>query len=151
MDRGVLRARPGGCSCATTRTICGPPTTPAGPGQDTSRLVTSLLDERAFPAEQLAAIYHERWEIETTLDEVKVHQWAHPRPLRSALRVLRRAIPRAQRTWPEAFRLFCHHLLKELDAERLLPRRPRQNPRAVKRKMSNFPRTRSPTTPSWHI
>ncbi len=123
--------------------------TPAGPGQDTYRLVTSLLDERAFPAEQLAAVYHERWEIETTLDEVKVHQWAHPRPLRSqhprevvqevyglllahlairtlmyqaalqqgtdpdrlsftgALRVLRRAIPRAQRTWPEAFPFFA--------------------------------------------
>jgi hypothetical protein len=122
--------------------------TPAGPGQDRYRLVTSLVDEHAFPAEQLAAAYHERREIETTLDEVKVHQWAHPRPLRSqhprevvqevyglllahlairtlmhqaalqqgtdpdrlsfvgALRVLRRAIPRAQRTWPEAFPLF---------------------------------------------
>jgi len=31
----------------------------------------------------LAAASHERWEIETTLDEVQVHQWAHPRPLRS--------------------------------------------------------------------
>jgi hypothetical protein len=31
----------------------------------------------------LATTYHERWELETTLDEVKVHQWAHPRPLRS--------------------------------------------------------------------
>lgn len=31
----------------------------------------------------LASTYCERWEIETTLDEVKVHQWAHPRPLRS--------------------------------------------------------------------
>jgi hypothetical protein len=122
--------------------------TPAGPGQDKYRLVTSLRDERAFPAAQLAAAYHERWEIETTLDEVKVHQWAHPRPLRSqhprevvqevyglllahlairtlmhqaalqqgtdpdrlsftgTLRVLRRAIPRAQRTWPETFPLF---------------------------------------------
>ena len=52
--------------------------TPAGPGQDMYRLVTSLFDERAFPAEQLAAAYHERWEIETTLDDVKVHQSAHP-------------------------------------------------------------------------
>ena len=57
--------------------------TPAGPGREKYRLITSLLDERAFPAEQLAATYHERWEIETALDEVKVHQWAHPRPLRS--------------------------------------------------------------------
>ena len=56
---------------------------PAGPGRETYRLITSPLDERAFPAEQLAATYHERWEVETALDEVKVHQWAHPRPLRS--------------------------------------------------------------------
>jgi hypothetical protein len=31
-------------------------------------------------------------------------------------------------------------------AERLPPRRPRSNPRAIKRKMSNFPRKRPPTT-----
>jgi Insertion element 4 transposase N-terminal/Transposase DDE domain len=116
--------------------------TAAGPGRETYRLLTSLLDERAFPAGQLAATYHERWEVETALGEVKVHQWAHPRPLRSkhprevvqevyglllahlairtlmhraalrdgidpdrlsfvgALRVLRRAVPRAQRTAP---------------------------------------------------
>jgi Insertion element 4 transposase N-terminal/Transposase DDE domain len=112
------------------------------PGQQVYRLITSLLDEHAFPAQVLASTYHERWEIETTLDEVKVHQWAHPKPLRSqhprevvqevyglllahlairtlmhqaalqhgtdpdrlsfvgALRVLRRAIPAAQRTAP---------------------------------------------------
>jgi hypothetical protein len=122
--------------------------TAAGPGTERYRLLTSLLDERAYPAPLVAATYHERWEIETTLDEVKVHQWAHPRPLRShhprevvqevyglllahlairtvicqaavrqdldpdhlsftgALRVLRRAIPRAQRTWPDLFPFF---------------------------------------------
>ena len=57
--------------------------TAAGPGRETYRLITSLLDEHAFPADHLAATYHERWEIETALDELKVHQWAHPRPLRS--------------------------------------------------------------------
>jgi hypothetical protein len=57
--------------------------TPAGPGRENYRLIRSLLDERAFPAELLAATYHERWDIETALDEVTVHQWAHPRPLRS--------------------------------------------------------------------
>jgi hypothetical protein len=57
--------------------------TPAGPGTERYRLVTSLLDHRAFPAAVLARTYHERWEVETALDEVKVHQWAHPRPLRS--------------------------------------------------------------------
>jgi hypothetical protein len=117
--------------------------TPAGPGRERYRLLTSLLDPAAFPAPILAATYHERWEVETALAEVKVHQWAHPRPLRSkrprevvqevyglllahlairtlmhqaalrdgvdpdrlsftgALRVLRRAIPRAQRAAPK--------------------------------------------------
>lgn len=37
------------------------------------RLVTSLLDPRKAPASQLAALYHERWEIETAFDELKTH------------------------------------------------------------------------------
>jgi hypothetical protein len=57
--------------------------TPEAPGQEVYRRITSLLDEQTFPAQVMAGTYHERWEIETTLDEVKVHQWAHPRPLRS--------------------------------------------------------------------
>jgi DDE family transposase len=31
------------------------------------------LDHRAAPAQELAALYHERWEIETALDELKTH------------------------------------------------------------------------------
>ena len=37
------------------------------------RLVTSILDAEAAPAQELAALYHERWEIETALDELKTH------------------------------------------------------------------------------
>jgi hypothetical protein len=37
------------------------------------RLVTSILDEHQAPAEELAALYHERWEIEGALDELKTH------------------------------------------------------------------------------
>jgi hypothetical protein len=37
------------------------------------RLVTTILDPQAAPATELAALYHERWEIETTLDELKTH------------------------------------------------------------------------------
>jgi hypothetical protein len=37
------------------------------------RLVTSILDPNQAPAEELAALYHERWEIETALDELKTH------------------------------------------------------------------------------
>jgi len=37
------------------------------------RLATNWLDPEAAPAAELAALYHSRWKIETTLDEVKVH------------------------------------------------------------------------------
>ena len=37
------------------------------------RVVTSLLDPEAAPATELAALYHERWESETTFDEFKTH------------------------------------------------------------------------------
>jgi hypothetical protein len=37
------------------------------------RLVTTLLDPTDGPAEELAALYHERWEIETALGELKTH------------------------------------------------------------------------------
>ena len=37
------------------------------------RLVTTILDPEESPANELAALYHERWEIETALDELKTH------------------------------------------------------------------------------
>ena len=50
------------------------------------RLLTTILDHRQAPAKELAALYHERWEIETTLDELKTH-------LRGARIVLRSKTP----------------------------------------------------------
>jgi len=50
------------------------------------RLVTTVLDPQQAPAEELAALYHERWEIETALDELKTH-------LRGAKIVLRSKTP----------------------------------------------------------
>ena len=50
------------------------------------RLITTILDPAAAPAKELAALYHERWEIETSLDELKTH-------LRGAQIVLRSKIP----------------------------------------------------------
>jgi hypothetical protein len=50
------------------------------------RLVTTVLDPQQAPAEDLAALYHERWEIETALDELKTH-------LRGARIVLRSKTP----------------------------------------------------------
>lgn len=37
------------------------------------RLITNLLDPAEAPAHELAALYHERWEHESTLDELKTH------------------------------------------------------------------------------
>ena len=37
-------------------------------------LVTTLLDEKRFPASQLIVLYHQRWEEELTFDEQKTHQ-----------------------------------------------------------------------------
>ena len=39
----------------------------------TYRLITSLTDVEKFPALLLATEYHRRWEIESTIDELKVH------------------------------------------------------------------------------
>ena len=37
------------------------------------RLLTTILDTEKAPAQELAALFHERWEIETALDELKTH------------------------------------------------------------------------------
>ncbi len=37
------------------------------------RLITSITDAAAAPARELAALYHERWEIETALGELKTY------------------------------------------------------------------------------
>ncbi len=60
------------------------PPAPAGP--PVYRLLTTLLDPAAAPAEEVAALYPERWEIETALDELKTH-------LRGAQLVLRSKTP----------------------------------------------------------
>ncbi len=41
---------------------------------NTYRLVTTILEPEAAPATELAALYAERWEFETALDELKTHQ-----------------------------------------------------------------------------
>jgi hypothetical protein len=50
------------------------------------RLATTILDPDKAPAGELAALYHERWEIETAFDELKTH-------LRGARIVLRSKTP----------------------------------------------------------
>ena len=147
-------------------------------------LFTSLLDPVRYPAAELAALYHERWELELTFDEVKTHTLERAEALRSqaptrveqevwglllAYNLLRlvmsRAAPRADvpplrlsyRHALLALRGFWHTawlsppgvlprrleaLLDELALFVLPERRPRRYPRAVKIKMSNYPRKR---------
>ena len=50
------------------------------------RLLTTILDPGRAPAEELAALYQERWEIEGALDELKTH-------LRGAQIILRSKTP----------------------------------------------------------
>jgi len=47
------------------------------------RLVTTLLNPRVAPALELIALYHERWEIELVIDEIKTHERAQRKVLRS--------------------------------------------------------------------
>ena len=55
-----------------------------GNGQhETIRLITTLHDPDDAPAVELAAAYHERWEIEGLFDEIKTHQRGPGRVLRS--------------------------------------------------------------------
>jgi hypothetical protein len=48
---------------------------PGRPGSgEKHRLLTTLLDARRHPALRLILLYHERWEEEVTIDELKTHQ-----------------------------------------------------------------------------
>jgi hypothetical protein len=47
------------------------------------RLMTSLLDAKSCPALEIICAYHERWEIELTIDEIDSHQRLPLHPLRS--------------------------------------------------------------------
>jgi len=64
------------------------------------RLLTTLLDPEDASAEELAALYHERWEIETVFDELKTH-------LRGAQVVLRSKTPELVRQ--EVYGLLMAH------------------------------------------
>jgi hypothetical protein len=55
----------------------------ATPTENSYRLVTNILDPEHAPALELAALYHERWEIEGVFDEFKTHLRANSTVLRS--------------------------------------------------------------------
>jgi len=148
-------------------------------------LLTSLLDSDAYPAAEIIALYHERWELELSFDEVKTHTLEReeallrckaPERVRQeiwglalAYNLVRLAMARVARradvsptrisyrhavNFIRVFWLSAHlvspgalprrldGLHEELALLILPPRRTRRFPRAVKIKMSKFPRKR---------
>lgn len=88
-------------------------TLPGAPGaQVTYRLVTNIREPARAPAAELAALYHERWEIETAFDEFKTH-------LRGAHRVLRSKTPELVRQEAWGF-LLAHFAIRGLMHEAAL-------------------------------
>jgi hypothetical protein len=101
------------------------------------RLVTTILDHEKAPAQELAALYHERWEIETALDELKTH-------LRGSQVVLRSKTPDLVRQEFYGF-LMAHFAIRGLMHEAAL--KANEDPdhlsflhavRVVRRKMSTY-------------
>jgi hypothetical protein len=152
-----------------------------------SVLLTSLLDPKQYPAAELVALYHERWEIELGYDEIKTHMLARQETIRSktpqgvrqeiwgiaiAYNLVRLEMERAadeakveptRISFVYALSLVCREwqranapraaigniprdlatLRRNLKRLVLPPRRPNRSfPRAVKVKMSNYPRKR---------
>lgn len=150
-------------------------------------LLTSLLDPAKYPADELIALYHERWETEIGYDEVKTHLLDRQEAIRSktpdgvrqelwgiaiAYNLVRVEMERAAaeagvpptrisfvaslamireefmwlaspRATPGAIPASLQRLRTRLKRLVLPPRRSeRSYPRAVKLKMSNYPRKR---------
>jgi hypothetical protein len=78
------------------------------------RLITTLLDVERYPADELAALYHERWGIETAFAEIKT-------TLKGADIVLRSKTPELvrQEFWGL---LLAHHVVRKLMLEAALSR-----------------------------
>ena len=86
----------------------------ATPTESNYRLVTNILDPLQAPALELAALYHERWEIEGVFDEFKTH-------LRANSTVLRSKTPDLvlQELWGL---LLAHFAIRQLMAQAAWPR-----------------------------
>jgi hypothetical protein len=79
------------------------------PGEDKYRLITNIFDHKLAPSDELAALYHERWEIETLYGEFKT-------VLQGASTVLRSKTPELvlQELWGL---ILVHFALRRLMAE----------------------------------
>lgn len=52
-------------------------------GYQPQTLLTSMIDPEQYPAQEIAALYHERWELEIGYDEIKTHMLERQEALRS--------------------------------------------------------------------
>ena len=52
-------------------------------GYQPQLLITSLVDEKRYPAADIRALYHERWEVELGFDEIKTHMLDRLETIRS--------------------------------------------------------------------
>lgn len=156
-------------------------------GYPRATLLTSLTDAAAYPAAELVALYHERWELEIAYDEIKTHLLQRHEAIRSrtpdgvrqelwgialVYNLIRLEMERAaaelgvpptrisftaaamhivsELSWLRAQRLALGTIPSRLERIRqrikrlVLPERRTERiyPRAVKRKMSNYPRKR---------
>jgi hypothetical protein len=83
-----------------------------GPAGHLYRLGTTWLNPRTAPAKELVVLYHERWEIEMVVDEIKTH-------LRVQQKVLRSHTPEGVRQ--ELYALFVvHYAIRALMARSAL-------------------------------
>jgi hypothetical protein len=159
-------------------------------GFQRATLLTSLLDPEQYPAAELIALYHERWETEIAYDEVKTHLLDRQEAIRSktpegvrqelwgialAYNLVRVEMERvaaeagvpptrisfvaalsmirdefmwfgSPRVTPGAIPASLQRMRAQLKRLVLPPRRSeRAYPRAVKVKMSNYPRKRPAT------
>ena len=157
------------------------------PGYEPHWLLTSMLDSEAYPATEIIALYHERWELEQGYDEIKTEMLDREETVRSrnpqsvrqeiwgillAFNLVRLEMERVAEeakveptriSFITALHLICDEWLwsasaspgaiprqlKRLRADLkrfILPprRRKRRYPRAVKIKMSSYPRKARP-------
>ncbi len=157
------------------------------PGSPPQTLLTSLLDPKEYPAEELIELYHERWELELGFDEVKTEMLDREEALRSQLpagvtqelwglllayNLVRLEIesiaeeakvPPVRISFVGAFREIrdevnwldgirptaivdrLRRMRERIKRRHILPaRRVRSYPRAVKIKMTSYPRKRAP-------
>ncbi|MGW4825641.1 IS4 family transposase [Streptomyces sp. NPDC004227] len=75
-------------------------------GGEVIRLLTDLMDVEAYPAAELAALYHERWEAESAYRRVKTFQRGPQQVLRSTAPALAR-----QEVWAH---MVVHHCLNRI-------------------------------------